>query len=206
MQVPLEITFRGVQKTTAIEDLIRRKADNLEKVCNHLVSCRIAVEKPQKHQRMGNPFRVRIDLRVPPGHEIVIKRESSEGDLHDELTKVLHNAFEAARRQLQELVRRQRAEVKTHAEEQNMAFVVRLFPEQGYGFLKTPNDREIYFHRNSVLHNDFDRLEIGTGVRFVEELGEKGAQASTVQIINKPGGHATGIEETILEAPRGWQE
>jgi len=58
-----------------------------------------------------------------------------------------------------------------------------LFPKQDYGFLETPDGREIYFHRNSVLHPGFDRLEIGTEVRFVEELGQEGPQASTVAIV-----------------------
>jgi len=114
MQVPLEISFRGVQKTKAIENLIRRKTARLEQICNHMVSCHVAIEMPQHHQRSGNPFRVRIDMRVPVGHELVVKRESSEGDIHDALTKVLRKAFNAANRQLQELLERQRGKVKTH--------------------------------------------------------------------------------------------
>jgi cold shock CspA family protein len=65
--------------------------------------------------------------------------------------------------------------------------VIRLFREEGYGFLETPDGREIYFHRNSVLHPGFDRLEIGTEVRFAEEEGEKGPQASTVAIVGTRG-------------------
>lgn len=114
MQVPLEISFRGVQKTEAIENLIRTEAAKLEQICNYMVSCHVAVEMPQQHQKSGNPFRVRIDMRVPAGHELVVKRESSEGDMHDALTKVLRKAFHTANRQLQELLERQRGKVKTH--------------------------------------------------------------------------------------------
>jgi cold shock CspA family protein len=187
MQIPLEITFRDVRKTEAIEKLIHEKVAKLEKTCDYMVSCRIAVEMPQRNQQTGNPFRVRIDMRVPPGHELVIKRESSQGKINGTLPQTLREAFSAAGRQLKELVEKQRAEVKTHPEQEQVAFVEKLFKKEGYGFIRTKDGREVYFHRNSVLNNDFQRLEIGTGVRFEEAPGVKGPQTSTLQIIDKPG-------------------
>jgi cold shock CspA family protein/ribosome-associated translation inhibitor RaiA len=206
MKAILEVSFRGVEKTEALQALIREKAEKLEETCSHMVSCRVAVEKRQGHQRSGSPFRVRIALGVPPGHEIVVRREPGEGDLHDDLFKVLREAFEVARRRLQELVGRQRHEVKVHPEQQRMALVIRLFREEGYGFLKTPEGQEIYFHRNSVLRDGFDRLEIGTGVRYVDELGEKGLQATTVEIVDKPGARTSKTEGRALEPPLGWDK
>jgi cold shock CspA family protein/ribosome-associated translation inhibitor RaiA len=206
MKVPLEITFRGVEKTEAIETLIREKAAGLEKVCSYIVSCRVAVEVPQEHQKSGRPYRIRISLNVPPGHEVVVRRESSAGMLHDELSSVIREAFEAARRQLRKTVEKQRGEVKTHPAEEAVAFVVRLFREEGYGFLKAVDGRELYFHKNAVLHEDFDRLEIGTGVRFEEAMGEKGPQASTVQVVDKPGSRVDTSGEAPVEPPLGWEE
>ena len=67
-----------------------------------------------------------------------------------------------------------------------MLIVDKLFIEQGYGFIRTiDTSDEVYFHKNSVLHNDFSRIKIGTGVRFVSEIGQKGLQASSVEIIDK---------------------
>ena len=60
--------------------------------------------------------------------------------------------------------------------------VTQLFPYEGYGFLETEDGLEVYFHRHSVLDAAFDRLEIGSVVRFVEETGIKGPQASTVAL------------------------
>lgn len=57
----------------------------------------------------------------------------------------------------------------------------RLFPDEGYGFLRTLEGAEVYFNKNSVLHDAFNRLTIGSRVAFSEELGEKGVQASTVR-------------------------
>jgi cold shock CspA family protein/ribosome-associated translation inhibitor RaiA len=187
MEVPLTITFRNVRKDAAIEALIHKQAAKLERACDHIVSCRVAVEKPQEHQRRGNPFRLRIDVTVPPEHELVVVRNSSEGDLHQQLSTVIRNAFGAMRRQLRKLVEKQHGDVKTHPEQEIGGFVVRLFPQQGYGFIKSLDGQEIYFHKNSLPGNEFDRLEIGTGVQWSEQQGDKGPQASTVRIVDKPG-------------------
>lgn len=186
MQVPLEISYRGVEKTDALDDLIRTKADKLNQFCDYIVSCRIAIEQPQKHQQTGNPYRVRIDMRVPPGKELVVTRDSTGGDMHVGVDTVIRDAFDAAYRQLTKLTAIQDGEVKAHADSEAQAFIVRIFPEEGYGFIKANDGREFYFHRNSVLNDEFDGLQIGTGVRFVEEMGEKGPQASTVQVTDKP--------------------
>lgn len=187
MQVPPEITFRNVEKTQDIEDLIQKRIAKLEEVCSYITSCRIAVERRHQHQQSGNPYSVRIVVRVPPGHELVVKRISTEAEREEPLPALLRHAFDAMRKQLQELVEKQRTEVKQHPQQQVMAMVEKLFPQEGYGFLRTLEGIEVYFHRNSVLHNDFERLQVGTGVRLVEETGEEGIQASTVEIVDKPG-------------------
>jgi len=203
MRPILEVHYRNVEKTPSIEDLIQKKMTKLQQVSADVTSCRVSIEKPQQHQRAGNPYRVRLDLKAP-GQEIVVTRESSKGDMHDSLAKVLTDGFTAARRQLREYMKRKQGEIKVHREQQIQGIVVRFSPVEGYGFLKTLEGREIYFHRNSVLHGDFDRLEIGTGVRFEEEMGEKGPQASTMHIVDKPGAIASKIEENRMEAPLGW--
>ena len=56
---------------------------------------------------------------------------------------------------------------------------------ENYGLIETPDAREIYFHRNSVLNKEFDNLSEGDNVHFSEEMGENGPQASTVHIEGK---------------------
>jgi cold shock CspA family protein len=186
MQVPLNVTFRNVRKNAAIENLVRNQADKLERVCDHIVSCRVAIEKPQKHQKSGNSFRVRVDVAVPPEHEVVVTREAGEGDLHEQLPTVIRDAFGAMRRRLRKLVEKQHGDVKTHPEQEVGGLVVRLFREQGYGFIKSLDGQEVYFHKKSLPGDQFDRLEIGSGVQWHEEEGVEGPQASTVRIIDKP--------------------
>lgn len=78
-------------------------------------------------------------------------------------------------------MRKVRGKVKTH-EAVPRGQIKALFPDRDYGLIGTPDGSEIYFHRNSVLDKDFDSLSVGDGVRFSEEMGEKGPQASTVHI------------------------
>jgi cold shock CspA family protein len=187
MKIPLELTFRDVLKTETIENLIRKKVEKLHKICDSMTSCTIAVEQPQKEMKQGSPYRVRIQCNVPPGYNIIAKREPGQGDMHDDISAVIRDTFQTAERELKKLQQQQRDEIKTHPMQETQAMVNKLFRGQGYGFLRTIDNREIYFHKNSVLHGDFERLEIGTGVRFIESLGDKGPQATTVQIVDKPG-------------------
>ena len=100
-----------------------------------------------------------------------------------DLRQAVADAFHSAGRRLQDLVRRQRREVKSHA--MRVARVVDLFADRGFGFLETPDGRRIYFHRNSVLNDAFARLSPGMRVVFAEEEGEQGPQASTVRLVSR---------------------
>lgn len=204
MDVPIQISFRGVEGTPDLKEMIHRKASDLEKYHSRINSCRVAVEKPHAHQRSGSPFRVRIDVTVPPGKELVVDRGQRNGDLHDDLKIVINDAFKAMRRQLKELVQRQQGRTKSSRDLRGL--VVKVFPDDGYGFLKSLEEgREIFFHQNSVLDDDFDRLEVGTEVRYVEEAGDKGPQASTVQVVGKPGARRAQVEDPSVDVPQGWE-
>jgi ribosomal subunit interface protein len=177
MQTPLQITAHDLVLPDAIETDIREKAAKLERYYQRIISCRVVVGAPVRsahasHSQTGR-YHVSIDLTVP-GAELVVTRQENE-----ELQVAIRDAFNAARRRLQDYVRRQRGEVKV-PETPPHAVVSQLFAADGYGFLSTPDGREIYFHRNSVLAPGFDQLAIGTEVRFAEEQGDKGPQASTV--------------------------
>jgi ribosomal subunit interface protein len=193
MQIPLKVTLRNVSPSAAIEAAIRERASRLERWCDRIIRCRVLAEAPQRrHHRKGGPYNVRIDLTVP-GDELVVNRQAAQ-----DLYVAIREAFEVARRQLQDYARRQRGAVKAH-EAPSHGRVSRLFPDEGYGFLETPDGREIYFHHHSVLGSGFNRLSVGTEVRFAEEEGEEGPQASTVVI---PGRSRTRGTTALHPAPR----
>lgn len=178
MKLPLQITTRNVSLSEAAENTIREKAAKLETFYDRIMACRVLVEVPHRHKHQGMAYHVRIDITVP-GHEIVVKREPNE-----DLYVAIRDSFDAARRQLQSFARRQRGETKIH-EEPPMGYVRRLFPQEDYGFIETLDGREIYFHRNSVKNNAFDQLAPDAGVRFIEEQGEQGPQATIVMPVGK---------------------
>jgi ribosome-associated translation inhibitor RaiA len=116
MQVPPEIAYHHLTKSEAIDALIRGKIEHLEHFCHSITSCQIVVERPHRSERSGNPYRVRIDLHVPPGHELVAVAGGEHNEMHDPLQTVVIDAFEKASRQLKQLRDRQRGDTKTHEE------------------------------------------------------------------------------------------
>jgi ribosomal subunit interface protein len=175
MKIPLQITVRNVSVSEVANNEIRERAEKLDQFSNNIVGCRVTVDNPHRHQHQGVRYTVQIDLTVRGG-ELVIKRQP-----HEDIYVAIREAFDAAHRQLEDHEQRLRGKVKTH-EGPLLARVNKLFPEAGYGFLESPDGYEVYFHRNSVLDDAFDRLKVGDQVRFVEEEGEKGPQASTVEM------------------------
>jgi cold shock CspA family protein/ribosome-associated translation inhibitor RaiA len=185
MQLPIQIAFHNIDRSDDLEEKVRAKAAKLDEFCEHIMGCRVVVEVPHRHHQQGNQYQVRLDITVP-GDEIVVNREAPEHTEYREFDVALRDAFDSARRRLEDYVRRRRGLVKEH-EGPPHAKVCKLFPEEGYGFLETPDGREIYFQRHSVLHEGFDRLQVGSEVAFAEEEGKKGPQASTVRLVGRHG-------------------
>jgi cold shock CspA family protein/ribosome-associated translation inhibitor RaiA len=196
MILPVQVTFRNMEPSTPVEDWVREEAAKLDELYGHIVGCRVVIELPNRRRKSGSLHHVRIDLTVP-GAELVVKRQPSLHSTiertggaestkhlevrvpHKDLRQAIDDAFKAMGRRLQDHARRERGDVKTH-EPMPQGRVTKLFPIEGYGFLETPGGREVYFHKNSVLDGGFSILKTGAKVRFSEEEGEKGPQASSV--------------------------
>jgi cold shock CspA family protein len=199
--IPTQVTFRGLQHSDTLESEIRQRVAWLEQFYAGIVRCRVIIELPHRHRHDGRHFHVRVEMTVPGGTPIVVSHEPS---LHDGLKDVqeeahhkdseiegvhryaavaIREAFDAARRRLEDFAREQRGAVKAHQVPAH-GEVVELEPAGGFGFIQSGENR-IYFHRASVLDNRFDELTIGTRVAFVEGQGEQGPQASTVRVLGK---------------------
>jgi ribosomal subunit interface protein len=109
MQIPLQITFRHLPHSDALETRISEKAAKLEQFFPHITSCRVVVEEQRLHQHQGKLFNVRIDLHIP-GRELVVNMERNE-----DAFVAVRDAFRDARRQLEEAARLMRGEVKAHS-------------------------------------------------------------------------------------------
>jgi len=198
MTLAPQITFRNMQSSPKLEAAVLKEASHLERFFPRIMSCRVAIEGPRREE-FGGLYRVRIDLGVP-GEELLVEqtptlrgslrareamRRTKEDEPHRERRYpelAIREAFHEMRRRLQDYVQRMSGETKQH-EALSTGNVVRLSPDEGYGFIETDDGHEVYFHRNSVLDGHFKRLRIGSRVRFDEEMGEKGPQATTVALV-----------------------
>jgi cold shock CspA family protein len=199
--IPTQVTFRGLAHDKALEDDVRERVSWLEQFYAGVVRCRVLVEVPHRHRHDGRHFHVRIEVTVPGGPPIVVSHEPSlHGRLKDFESETprkedevegahryaraaIHEAFDAARRRLEDFAREQRGTVKAHDVPAH-GEIVELSSVDGYGFIQAGEQR-LYFNRASVLDDAFDELTVGTPVAFVEEKGEKGPQASTVRLLGK---------------------
>jgi cold shock CspA family protein len=179
MQVPVHVVLKKVPQPAAVREEALKAANVLERFHGRVTACRIAVSNPDARHRSGGLFDVHLVLQVPGGREIVVNRRAGDQREREHLNVALRKAFAQARRKLQDTAREMRGDVKQHVPE-TTGRVAKLFNRSGYGVIATGDEREIYFHRNSVVDGKFAKLALGTRVRFVETEGEEGPQASTV--------------------------
>ena len=184
MQRPLEIHFRQMASSPAIEARIREKAAALERFSDRITGCRVIVEKEHRHHHKGNLFRVRVEIDAP-GRELAVTHSGPRDHAHEDVYVALRDAFNAAVRRLEDHVRERGGKVKAH--EVPLHGTVRMVDKQGgFGFVETA-EGEVYFHRNSVVEGAFDAIEPGSSVRLevAEGESEEGWQATTVRLTSK---------------------
>ena len=182
MTAPVQVTFRDFPPSEAVTRHVEKRADKLGLFFGRITRCHVVVETPHRHHKHGPRFHVRIDLRVP-GKEIVVSRnpESEREDLY----ATLDGAFGDAERILEDRATELKLGPRVNQGKAPHGRVTKLFPDRGYGFLESAEGVELYFHKNSVIHGRFERLEVGAEVRYAEELGDKGPQASTVDVVKR---------------------
>ena len=189
MQIPVDITFKELGRSEALEAKVRDWVDKLERVYDRIVRCEVLIETPHKHHRTGRQYHVRVRLTVP-GSEIVVSHDPGPDGAHEDAYVALRDAFTAARRQLEDHVRKtlKRGDIRPERNGSQHGRVTFLDVEKEWGWIEPDDGRRIYFHRNSVL-GGVDQLALGDEVRFSEEDGEEGPQASTVDPIGAHGKH-----------------
>jgi ribosomal subunit interface protein len=192
MQIPVEITFKGLDSSEAMEARIRDWVAKLERVYDRIVSCDVLVETPHRHHRNGRQFHVRVHLTVPGG-QVVASHDPGPDETHEDFYVALRDAMNATRRQLEDHVRKTLKRGEGGGKERrgpDHGRVTYLDVEGMWGWIEPDDGRRIYFHKNSVL-GGIDQLNVGDEVRFTESGdGDKGPQASTVDRIGHHGHHA----------------
>jgi ribosome-associated translation inhibitor RaiA len=188
MQVPLEIAFHNIESSEWAEQEIRTRVADLEKIFDRLVSCRVRIDQRNKDLTGTIPPVVHIELGIPGRGEIVVSHEPDRllrKYQHPDLHKAINEAFRVAERRLHDMKEQleDRSQGSAHdVESQSLGQVAELRPEEDFGFLLTKEGSLLYFHRNSVLSGDFDRLSRGDEVRYNEAVGDTGPIATKVRV------------------------
>lgn len=185
MTIPVHISFRNMDPPLGAEERIRDRAAALTRFFPRVTACRVVVERRHHRRRKGDLFHLHVSVTVP-GAELVVSREPGQDHTHEDLLASIRDAFDEVRRQLEDHARKVRADTKLH-EVHSHGRIVRLFPDEGYGFIETGHGGEVYFQRQSVTDGSFDDLRVGAEVRYFSHPGEgeKGEQASSVTPIGK---------------------
>lgn len=114
MTIPLQITFRDLPSSAAVEMQIRERTEHLEHLFGRLTSCRVIVEGRHRPQRAGKVFHLRLELTLP-GRVIAVGHGPAELHPHDDVFVAVRAAFDSARRQLDHHARRRRSEARSHS-------------------------------------------------------------------------------------------
>ena len=185
MQVAPEVIFKDIDRSRWVEAYVAERLGHLEKFALDITHCHVTVACEQGSHRKGNRYSVMVEVRVPKKHDLAVKKQKQIRDMQTQLPAIINEAFGAIETQLKRTVARRRREEKSH-NGQPHGLVEKVFADEGYGFIRTvDDDRQFYFHRNSVLHDDFAELAVGTEVRFTPEEGEEGPQATSVQVVSR---------------------
>ncbi|NDC55203.1 MAG: HPF/RaiA family ribosome-associated protein [Planctomycetia bacterium] len=182
MQTQPQISFDDLPVDEAVREAALDHIAQLERMSDQITGCHVVVAQPHRHHREGRLYSVRVDV-VLPGGEIVVNRNHPLDHAHEDVFVALRDSFDAARRRLEDHVRHLRGAVKRHVPRAE-GRVTQIFPLQGYGFIETPDGREIYFHRHALSAADFRAVDLGTRVHFVEEEGDEGPQAAHVEVVH----------------------
>lgn len=181
MQEPLEIVYHQVEPSEALEADIRERVGKLAKLYDRLTHCRVSIEALHRQHRTGNVYDCHIVMQVPGG-ELVVSRQpkkAKERYANPSVYTSVRDAFQAAERQLKEYKRQLRGDVKAHPD----AFqgqVAEIDPGGEFGFILTNTGSRLYFHKNSMLADDFEELRPGDYVHYIETTGDTGPTANKV--------------------------
>jgi ribosomal subunit interface protein len=192
MQIPPEISFHNCSGSAAIEDSINDHIERLERIYGHLTTCRVRVDQRNQNQNDTIPPVVRIEISVPGRKDIVVAHEPDHLQRKyqtPDLQNAINEAFRVAERRLSKykdkLTDHGTADMRHEAANEFRGQVAELTPGEDFGFLMTKEGALLYFHRNSMLSGDFDRLHRGDEVSYVEAMGDNGPTASKVRVLER---------------------
>jgi ribosome-associated translation inhibitor RaiA len=183
MEVPVDVDFENVAQSDDLKGLIHQNVAGLSKIYDQIIGCYVRVEQ-ERHAKMPVPYRVRVELTIPPGHGLGATEQATSQDEKNTLPELIHKAFDQTKQRLQDRLKHhppQHLSGKTM-----MGVITKLMPTGAYGYLRTRENQEIYFQASNVLGDRYNDLTVGTIVRFFMFEGIEGWQASAIHILKRP--------------------
>lgn len=184
---PVNISFRHMKPSEAINKRIRNEALKLNRIYNRIQSCSVVFSVPHQTHNQGKIYHINIKLHIP-GQILIVNHEPERNHAHEDAFVAVRDAFRSMENELMKSNRKrnhkQNRGLKNVRNDQNYGTINRLNNLENYGFIKDVNQVEYYFHENSILNTDFSNLHEGNTVKFTAEMGEKGPQASSLSLIS----------------------
>lgn len=173
------ITWRNVQRSDAVEAIIRKRIEAVEKFCPNAVGLRITLDSPQKQRHAARGFDVRLHLELP-GPDLNVARTVRQGHAADDIIRAVNATFSALEQRIKETRRVMTGQEVKHHPPILHGEIIELEPELGYGFVRADDGREVYFQKDGLVTDAWDDLAMGARLRFREQDGEKGPFAVDV--------------------------
>lgn len=188
MQRPLQIAFRNVESSPALETAIRGRVEELEQRFPRIIGCRVVVEVPHRGSESAKvPISFSVEVDVPGRSTVVAKEQQERHESKDDRLVPMNRAFEAIEKQLEKISASREDGPETSEAAGESGMIVRLFPEQNYGFVQVDNSQELYFTRNAVAGDAFGELRTGMLVHVTRssDEGPMGPQANSVRLLDR---------------------
>jgi ribosome-associated translation inhibitor RaiA/cold shock CspA family protein len=186
MKRPLQIAFKNVESSASLETLIRERVERLQRFHPHITGARVVVEVPHRSPESGKlPLGIAVEIDVPGRNPVIAKGEQDRREVKGDRSAIVNRVFEAAERQLEQIAAIRKGEVKQHGSAGDTGVVVRIFPEQNYGFIEVKDSPDLYFSREVVGNGSFEHITVGSLVHVTRAAteGPMGPQASSVKLM-----------------------
>jgi len=187
MERPLQIAFKNMASSASLEALVRERVERLQRFHPHITGARVVVEVPHRSPESSKPpIGIAAEIDVPGHKPIVAKGTQDRREMKGDQAAVINRVFEAIERQLEQITAIRKGEVKSHGSAGDTGIVVRIFPDQNYGFVEVKDSPDLYFSRDVVAAGAFDDIKVGTVVHVTRAAteGPMGPQASSVKLLN----------------------
>jgi len=188
MQRPLQITYKGLDRSDALDALITRRVASLEALHARLIGCRVVVEVPHRGAESGKvAIAVSVEVDIAGRPALIGKAQEERREAKEDQTAAFNAAFNAVERQVERIAEQRRETPRGGGSAGEEGMIVRLFRDEGYGFVQIDNSPVLSFSRNAVAGDDFDALQDGMMVHVTRasDEGPMGPQASSVRLLNK---------------------